>query len=132
MGYQHRIQICAGSERHTTERRSAIVKIDGVPIYEKLQSFSAEWILVGHKGRHGKWCIAKYSVPYGTELDFTASANNRETITKKIVVDSQPIDVEGYYYNGEPCGWIVSIGRESKCVEDPPEVLKEALKDWEI
>lgn len=105
----HKVQICTGSEWHTTERRGAMVKVGGVPIYEKFKAVEQRWSLVGNKGAHGKWCIAEYLLPYDTEIEFTATANSKEKIVEKIVIGQTPIDVEGYQYAGEPCGWVVSI-----------------------
>jgi hypothetical protein len=105
----HKVQICTGSERHSTECRGAMVKIGGVPIYEKLKAIEQRWSLVGNKGAHGKWCIAEYLLPHGTEIEFTATANGKEKIVEKIVIGQAPIDVEGYQYRQEPCGWVVSI-----------------------
>lgn len=82
----HRIETCTGSEWHTTERRSAMVKIGGVPIYEKFTAVSSRRVDVGTKGRHGFWYIAEYLIPQGTELVFTANANGRDPIIKHITV----------------------------------------------
>ena len=105
----HKIQVCTGSEYHTTERRGAMVKVGSVPIYEKFKAAEQRWSLVGNQGAHGKWCIAEYLLPYGTEIEFTATANSKEKIVKKIVISQSLIDVEGYQYANEPCGWVVSI-----------------------
>ena len=105
----HKVQICTGSEYHTTERRGAMVKIGGVPIYEKFKAAEQRWNLVGNKGTHGKWCIAEYLLPHGTEIEFTATANGKEKIVEIVIVGQAPINVEGYYYASEPCGWVVSI-----------------------
>lgn len=106
---QHKVQICTGSEWHTTERRGAMVKVGGVPIYEKFKATEQRWSLVGNKGKHGKWCIAEYLLPIGAEIEFSATANGKENIVEKIVIGDAPIDVEGYHYASEPCGWVVSI-----------------------
>jgi hypothetical protein len=105
----HKVQICTGSEYHTTERRGAMAKVGGVPIYEKFKAVEQRWSLAGNKGAHGKWCIAEYLLPHGTEIEFTATANGKEKIVEKIVIGRTPIDVEGYQYASEPCGWVVSI-----------------------
>ena len=86
-----------------------MVKVGGVPIYEKFKAVEQRWSLVGNKGAHGKWCIAEYLLPYGTEIEFMATANGKEKFVEKIVIGQAPIDVEGYQYAGEPCGWVVSI-----------------------
>jgi hypothetical protein len=105
-----RVQIKTGSEWHTTERRGAMVTVNGKPIYEVLKSISSEWELVGNKGRHGKWCIAEYDLPLGAIVEFKATANNRDPITATFTVgELQEIDVDGYVYNNDICGWIVSV-----------------------
>ena len=111
-----KIQVCTGSEYHTTERRSAMVYIvnpDGtfVPIYQVLTPIEPpEWRLVGNKGRHGKWAIAEYVIHPGIELYFKATANGKPHIEFKGVPDGDT-DIEGYQYNNELCGWLVCTER---------------------
>lgn len=105
-----RVQVKTGSEWHTTERRGAMVTVNGKPIYEVLKPIASKWELVGNKGRHGKWCIAEYDLPLGAVVEFKATANNRDPITKTFIVgELQEIDVDGYTYNNDTCGWIVSV-----------------------
>lgn len=107
-----KVQVKTGSEWHTTERRGAMVTVNGVPIYQALKPTSSEWELVGNKGKHGKWCIAEYELPVGAKIEFKATANGRETITYSFVVGLghiNTVDVEGYKYSNDICGWIVSV-----------------------
>lgn len=105
-----KVQVKTGSESHTTNWRSAMVRVNGKPIYEVLKPISKpEWELVGNKGKHGKWCVAEYELPIGSRIEFTAKANSKEPIEFKFRVgEIQEVDVEGYLYNGDICGWIVS------------------------
>lgn len=107
----YRFQICTGSEWHSVERRGAIVTIGDTehPIYKPYKPEKAEWVLVGNKGTHGKWCIAEYLIPENMTIVFKATANRRKPIIETFVVGQGDIDVEGYEYAGEPCGWIKSI-----------------------
>lgn len=102
-------QVKTGSEHHTTERRGAMVKVDGKPIYEALRAKSQSWTEVGNKGRHGTWCVAEYDIPVGAAVVFTATANGRKKIEHSFVVSNESIDFDGYKYGGSTCGWIVSI-----------------------
>jgi hypothetical protein len=105
-----RVQIKTGSEWHTTERRAAIVTVNGQPIYQILKALAQEWEEVGNKGKHGKWCIAEYELPVGAKIEFFATANGRDKIAHSFVVGGiDSIDAEGYSYGGDTCGWIVSI-----------------------
>ena len=106
-----KVQVKTGSEWHTTETRSAMVKVDGKPIYEALKPLEKPtWELVGNKGRHGKWCIAEYELPSGAKIEFKANANECKPIQFSFVVgEIQDVDVDGYVYNNDICGWIVSI-----------------------
>lgn len=104
-----RFQVKTGSESHTTEWRSAMVTINGVEIYKALKPLTSEWELVGNKGKHGKWCIAEYEIPSGSHVVFTAKANSRSPIIQEFIVGSEEHDYEGYKYNNDICGWIVSI-----------------------
>lgn len=106
-----RVQVKTGSESHTTNWRSSLVRVNGKPIYEVLKPISKpEWELVGNRGKHGKWCVAEYELPIGSKVEFVAKANSKEPIEFKFKVgETQEVDVEGYLYNGEICGWIVSI-----------------------
>jgi hypothetical protein len=108
-------QIRTGSEQHTTERRSAQVYIvhngEETPLWRVLQATSKqEWIEVGNKGSHGKWCTADYAISVGTKLKFVATANKKPQIVYEFeVIENMDIDVEGYTYNSRICGWIVAI-----------------------
>jgi hypothetical protein len=103
-------QVKTGSEWHTTERRGAMVTVNGQPIYKALKAKSQKWSEVGSKGRHGKWCIAEYEIPEGANVTFTATANGKEKIEESFVVsDDAVIDFDGYDYASDTCGWIVSI-----------------------
>lgn len=106
-----KVQIKTGSESHTTNWRSAMVRVNGKPIYEALKPLSKpEWELIGNKGNHGKWCIAEYELPVGAKIEFTAKANSQKPIEFSFVVGKVPsVDVEGFNYNSAICGWIVSI-----------------------
>lgn len=106
-----KVQAKTGSESHTTNWRSAMVRVNGKPIYEALKPLSKPvWELVGNKGNHGKWCIAEYELPVGAKIEFTAKANSQEPIEFSFVVGKVPsVDVEGFNYNSAICGWIVSI-----------------------
>lgn len=105
-----RVQIKTGSEWHTTERRGAMVTVNGKPIYEVLKPIDPKWELVGNKGRHGKWCIAEYDLPLGAKVEFKGTANNRDPITTTFTVgELESIDVDGYTYNNDISGWIVSV-----------------------
>lgn len=88
-----------------------MVKVNGQPIYEALTPQERpEWELVGTKGQHGKWCIATYCLSVGDKIDFVATANGREDITKLFVVgEVDKVDFEGYQYGSDICGWIVSL-----------------------
>jgi hypothetical protein len=113
MAKSQKFQVKTGSESHTTEWRSAMVAVNGKPIYEALKPTTKEWELVGNKGRHGKWCVAEYSIPVGAKVTFTAKANGAPPITMSFVVGeegSENIDIDGYSYNTDTCGWIVSVG----------------------
>lgn len=112
-----KIQICTGSEWHTTERRSAMVYIinpengEQTPIYQELKPVGKpEWRLVGNKGKHGKWVIAEYELAPNTTIYFKATANGKPAIEFKGVPDGDT-DIEGYRYNNEICGWIVCTER---------------------
>jgi hypothetical protein len=105
-----KVQIKIGSEWHTTERRGAMVTVNGQPIFKALKALSQEWELVGNKGKHGKWCIAEYELPIGAQVEFSATANGKEKITYSFVVGAiNSVDVDGYTYSNDTCGWIVSI-----------------------
>jgi hypothetical protein len=105
-----KVQVKTGSEWHTTERRGAMVKVNGKPIYQVLNPVSQEWELVGNKGKHGKWCVAEYELPVGAKIEFSATANGRDAITHSFVVgEVSSVDVDGYGYGSDICGWIVSI-----------------------
>jgi len=106
-----KVQIKTGSEHHTTNWRSAMVRVNGKPIYEVLKPLSKpDWEMVGNKGNHGKWCVAEYELPVGANVEFVAKANSQENIEFSFTVGQVPsIDIEGYKYNGDICGWIVSI-----------------------
>lgn len=110
-----KFQIKTGSEYHTTEWRSCMVYVllrnesPPVPVYQALKVIESEWELVGNKGRHGKWCIAEYEVPLGTKLRFVAKANDKPVIQEDFIVDDNTVDIDGYNYNHDICGWIVSI-----------------------
>jgi hypothetical protein len=104
-------QTNTGSEWHSTETRSAMVTVNGKPIYEALKPLKSEWERVGRKGTHGKWCIAEYDIPVGAHVVFTARANGCEPIQEEFVVDAESgaIDFEGYKYQGDIRGWIVAL-----------------------
>jgi hypothetical protein len=103
-------QANTGSEWHTTETRSAMITVNGKPIYKALKPLKSEWEEVGSKGKHGKWCIAEYDIPVGAHVVFTARANGCEPILEEFLVgDKDDIDFEGYKYQGNPRGWIVAI-----------------------
>ena len=105
-----KFQVKTGSEWHTTERRGAMVTVDGVEIYKALKPFSQEWEMVGNKGKHGKWCISEYEIPVGSKVEFKATANGRDPIAFSFVVgDGQTVDCDGYSYGGDTCGWIVAL-----------------------
>lgn len=106
-----KVQVKTGSEHHTTNWRSAMVRVNGKPIYEALKPLSKpEWEMVGNRGNHGKWCIAEYELPLGAIIEFVAKANSREPIEFKFKVGQIPsVDVEGHEYSNAICGWIVSI-----------------------
>ena len=106
-----RVQIKTGSEWHTTERRSAMVNVNGNPIYKLLKPVEPpEWESVGNKGAHGKWCTAIYDIPDGLTVEFFAGANGKPTITKSFVAgQADDIDTDGYTYGNRLCGWIVSV-----------------------
>jgi hypothetical protein len=106
-----KVQIKTGSEHHTTNWRSAMVRVNGKPIYEALKPLSKpSWEMVGNRGNHGKWCISEYELPIGAIIEFVAKANSQEPIEFSFTVGQVPsIDIEGYKYNNDICGWIVSI-----------------------
>jgi hypothetical protein len=106
-----KVQVKTGSEHHTTNWRSAMVRVNGKPIYEVLKPLSKpDWELVGNKGSHGKWCISEYELPVGAIVEFVAKANSQEPIEFKFQVGKiSAVDVEGYKYGNGICGWIVSI-----------------------
>ena len=106
-----KVQVKTGSEHHTTNWRSAMVLVNGKPIYEVLKPLSKpEWELVGNRGNHGKWCVAEYELPANSTVEFAAKANSQEPIEFSFTVGQVPsIDIEGYKYGGDICGWIVSI-----------------------
>ena len=105
-----KFQIKTGSEWHTTERRGAMVTVDGVEIYKALKPLSQEWEMVGNKGKHGKWCISEYEIPTGTKVEFKATANGRDPIIFNFVVGQvESVDVDGFNYGSDVCGWIVSL-----------------------
>ena len=106
-----KVQIKTGSEHHTTNWRSAMVRVNGKPIYEVLKPLSKpSWEMVGNRGNHGKWCITEYELPVGAIVEFVAKANSQEPIEFKFKVGQvSSIDIEGYKYNNDICGWIVSI-----------------------
>lgn len=106
-----KVQVKIGSEWHTTERRSAMVKINGNPIYKVLKPVEPpEWESIGHKGAHGKWCTAIYDVPAGSLIEFFADANGKPPINASFKVgETSGIDVDGYTYGNRLCGWIVSV-----------------------
>jgi hypothetical protein len=106
-----KIQIKTGSEHHTTNWRSAMVRVNGKPIYEVLKPLSKpDWEMVGNRGNHGKWCISEYELPVGAIVEFVAKANSQEPIEFKFQVGKvSSVDVEGYKYGNGICGWIVSI-----------------------
>jgi hypothetical protein len=104
-----KFQVKTGSESHTTERRGAMVEVNGKPIYQALKAIEQEWDLVGNKGKHGKWCVAKYEIPEGSKVVFKATANGKPAIEFSFVVGatSEKVDVDGYKYGSDICGWIV-------------------------
>ncbi len=103
-----KFQVKTGSEWHSTETRSAKVLVNGKPIYEVLEPIESEWELIGNKGVHGKWCIAVYDIPVGSDVKFIAKANGKDPIEYSFTVDRCfDIDVDGYSYNNRTCGWIV-------------------------
>jgi hypothetical protein len=105
-------QVKTGSEWHTTERRGAMVTVDGQEIFKALKPKSSDWEMIGNKGKHGKWCIAEYEIPVGVQVEFRATGNGRKDIVKTFIVGqegSDDIDVDGYNYNNTICGWIVSL-----------------------
>lgn len=106
-----RVQVNTGSEWHSTERRSAMVNVNGNPIYKVLKPIGIpEWELVGNKGAHGRWCTAVYDIPDGWIVEFCAGANGKPTITETFVVgEKDSIDFDGYTYGDRLCGWIVSV-----------------------
>ena len=106
-----KVQIKTGSEHHTTNWRSAMVRVNGKPIYEVLKPLSKpSWEMVGNRGNHGKWCISEYELPVGAIVEFVAKANSQEPIEFKFQVGKiSAVDVEGYKYSNGICGWIVSI-----------------------
>ena len=106
-----KVQVKTGSESHTTNWRLAMVTVNGKPMYEVLKPLSKpEWELVGNKGKHGKWCIAEYELPVGSKVKFVAKANGQDPKEFEFVVgDIDRVDVNGYEYNKDICGWIVSI-----------------------
>lgn len=73
-----KVQVKTGSEWHTTERRGAMVTVNGEPIFKALKAIITEWESVGNKGKHGKWCIAEYELPAGAKIEFLATANGKE------------------------------------------------------
>jgi hypothetical protein len=106
-------QIKTGSEWHTTEWRGASVLVNGEMIFRALKARSQNWEMVGNKGKHGKWCIAEYEIPIGSKVTFRATANGRDPIEVNFVVGvAEKIDLEGYPYGGDICGWIVEIGAD--------------------
>ena len=109
-----RYQIRTGSEWHSTEKRGAMVTVNGEPIYKALKPICQEWEDIGRKGTHGKWCTAEYEIPVGTRVKFVATANNKPSIESEFVVGdagSKDVDVEGYRYRAglRICGWIVCL-----------------------
>jgi hypothetical protein len=102
-------QIKIGSEWHTTERRGAMVEVNGVPIYKALKPIGKpQWEMIGNKGKHGKWCVAFYDIPIGSRVQFVATANNKDGINESFVVsENTDIDIEGYQYGSDICGWVV-------------------------
>jgi hypothetical protein len=106
-----KVQIKTGAEHHTTNWRSAMVRVNGKPIYEVLKPLSKpSWEMVGNRGNHGKWCITEYELPVGAIVEFVAKANSQEPIEFKFKVGQvSAVDVEGYKYSNGICGWIVSI-----------------------
>lgn len=107
-----RYQVKTGSEWHSTERRGAMVTINGEAIYKVLKAQSQDWQDIGNKGKHGKWCIAEYEIPVGSRVEFRATGNKRDDIVASFIVGqdgSDDIDVDGYEYGNSICGWIVSL-----------------------
>jgi hypothetical protein len=106
-----KVQVKTGSEHHTTNWRSAMVRVNGKPIYEVLKPLTKpEWEMVGNRGNHGKWCVTEYELPLGAIIEFVAKANSQEPIEFKFKVGQIPsVDVEGHKYSNAICGWIVSI-----------------------
>lgn len=109
----YNFQTKTGSESHTTEWRSAAVTVNGEPIYQsKIVKKIAkdEWEDIGNKGKHGKWCVSRYAIPEGARVEFVAKANGREPIEFSFIVgDGQKVDVDGYTYRQDICGWIVGV-----------------------
>jgi hypothetical protein len=107
-----KVQVKTGRESHTTNWRSAMVTVNGKPIYEVLKPLSKpEWELVGNRGNHGKWCISEYELPVGAIIEFVAKANSQKPIEFKFKVGGEvtSVDIEGFNYSSAICGWIVSI-----------------------
>jgi hypothetical protein len=106
-----KVEVKTGSEHHTTNWRSAMVRVNGKPIYEVLKPLSKpSWEMVGNRGNHGKWCVSEYELPIGAIIEFVAKANSQEPIEFKFQVGQvSSIDIEGYKYSNGICGWIVSI-----------------------
>jgi hypothetical protein len=106
-----KVQVKTGRESHTTNWRSAMVTVNGKPIYEVLKPLTKpEWEMVGNRGNHGKWCVTEYELPLGAIIEFVAKANSQEPIEFKFKVGQIPsVDVEGHKYSNAICGWIVSI-----------------------
>lgn len=106
-----KVQVKTGSEHHTTNWRSAMVRVNGKPIYEVLKPLTKpEWEMIGNRGNHGKWCVTEYELPLGAIIEFVAKANSQEPIEFKFKVGQIPsVDVEGHKYSNAICGWIVSI-----------------------
>jgi hypothetical protein len=103
-------EVVTGAEWHTTEKRSGRCWVDGVFIYEKLKSIQNTWHLVGNKGKHGKWNVARYDIPIGSKVTFKATANRKEDRVLEFIVkkDMKDINFDGYEYSGEPSCWIIS------------------------
>lgn len=65
---------------------------------------------MGNKGKHGKWCVAEYDIPIGSCVRFQATANGKDSILEEFFVKKEEkINIDGYDYRNEVCGWIVSI-----------------------
>lgn len=87
-----------------------MITVNGRPIYEALKASSSEWEEIGCKGRHGRWCVAEYKIPSGSNVEFKATANGKKPIVKNFVAaDDLKVDFDGYTYGADTCGWIVSI-----------------------